>query len=226
MDSTVIVALIAGAAAVLAAVLPRLFRNRKNQSGAADSGRHGPSKTDAGIQSQSGATPAQLAELNDLYRVCAAPSHAARMVTATGEMDVSPLLARVACPTLLLHCRRALLIPIEEVRLVASSIPGARFVPLDTNNYHPLEGEPAFARMMEEILAFLPRERHALAGLTRREREVLELLARGLENDDIAAQLEISEKTVRNTVSHVFDKLGVRTRAQAVVAARKAGLGD
>lgn len=173
-----------------------------------------------------GATSAQLAELNDLYRVCAAPSHAARMVTATGEMDVSPLLARVACPTLLLHCRRALLIPIEEVRLVASSIPGARFLPLDTNNYHPLEGEPAFARMMEEILAFLPRERHTLAGLTRREREVLELLARGLENDDIAAQLEISEKTVRNTVSHVFDKLGVRTRAQAVVAARKAGLGD
>jgi len=39
-------------------------------------------------------------------------------------------------------------------------------------------------------------------------------------------QLEVSEKTVRNTVSHIFDKLAVRSRAQAVVFARKAGLGD
>ena len=179
-----------------------------------------------------GATPAQVAELNELYRVSATPRHAARMVTATGEADVSALLPRVGCPALLLHCREALLIPIEEVRLVASSIPGARFVPLETNNYIPLQGEPAFDKMIEEIRAFLPRERQgapgheALAGLTRREREVLELLARGLDNADIAAQLEVSEKTVRNTVSHIFDKLAVRSRAQAVVFARRAGLGD
>ena len=179
-----------------------------------------------------GATPAQIAELNELYRLSAMPRHAARMVKATGEADVSALLPRVACPALLLHCREALLIPVEEVRLVASSIPGARFVPLDTCNYIPLQGEPAFEKMMEEIRAFLPRGRQdapgheALAGLTRREREVLELLARGLDNGSIAAQLEVSEKTVRNTVSHIFDKLAVRSRAQAVVFARKAGLGD
>jgi len=179
-----------------------------------------------------GATPAQIAEVNELYRLSATPRHAARMVKATGETDVSALLPRVACPALLLHCREALLIPIEEVRLVASSIPGARFVPLETNNYIPLQGEPAFEKMMEEIRAFLPRERQgasgpeALAGLTRREREVLELLARGLSNSDIAAQLEVSEKTVRNTVSHIFDKLAVESRAQAIVFARRAGLGD
>jgi len=179
-----------------------------------------------------GATPAQIAELNELYRVSAMPRHAARMVTATGEADVSALLPRVACPTLLLHCREALLIPIEEARLVASSIPGARFVPLETNNYIPLQGEPAFEKMIDEIRAFLPREQQgtpgheALSVLTRREREVLELLARGLDNGSIAAQLEVSEKTVRNTVSHIFDKLAVRSRAQAVVFAHKAGLGD
>lgn len=179
-----------------------------------------------------GATPAQIAEVNELYRVSAMPRHAARMVTATGEADVSALLPRVACPALLLHCREALLIPIEEARLVASSIPDARFVPLETNNYIPLQGEPAFEKMIEEIRAFLPRERQGapghetLAGLTRREREVLELLARGLDNGSIAEQLEVSEKTVRNTVSHIFDKLAVRSRAQAVVFARRAGLGD
>ena len=179
-----------------------------------------------------GATPAQVAELNELLRISAAPRHAARMVTATGEADVSALLPRVACPALLLHCRDALLIPIEEVRLVASSIPGARFVPLETNNYIPLQGEPAFEKMIEEIRAFLPREHErsrgegTLATLTRREREVLDLLARGLDNGSIAARLEVSEKTVRNTVSHIFDKLAVRSRAQAVIFARKAGLGD
>ena len=176
-----------------------------------------------------GATPAQIAEVNELFRVSATPRHAARMVKATGEADVSAVLPRVACPTLLLHCRGALQLPVEEVRLVASSIPGARLVSLDTDNYLALQGEPAFERMLEEIRAFLPREgpgHHALAGLTRREREVLDLLARGLDNGSIAAQLEVSEKTVRNTVSHIFDKLAVRSRAQAVVFARRAGLGD
>ena len=154
------------------------------------------------------------------------------MVRATGEADVSALLPSIACPALILHCQGAPLMPIEEARLIASSIPGARFVPLETNNYIPLQGEPAFGQLIEEIRAFLPHEpqaasgQKALAGLTRREREVLDLLARGLDNRSIAAQLEVSEKTVRNTVSHIFDKLPVRSRAQAVVFARKAGLGD
>jgi DNA-binding NarL/FixJ family response regulator len=174
------------------------------------------------------ATPAQVAELNELYRVSAAPRHAARMVLATGQADVSALLPRIACPALILHCRGAPMMPIEEARLIASSVAGARFVPLESNNYIPIQGEPAFAQLIDEFRAFLPREHEqsALAALTRREREVLELLARGLDNGSIAAQLEVSEKTVRNTVSHVFDKLAVRSRAQAVVFARKAGLGD
>jgi DNA-binding NarL/FixJ family response regulator len=122
--------------------------------------------------------------------------------------------------------------PVEEARLVASSLPQAHFVQLDAANYMPIEGEPAFAQMIDEFRAFLPRERGgsaahaALAALTQREREVLDLLARGLDNGSIAAQLAVAEKTVRNTVSHIFDKLAVRSRAQAVVLARKAGLGD
>lgn len=65
----------------------------------------------------------------------------------------------------------------------------------------------------------------ALAGLTPREREVLELLARGLGNATIAARLGLSPKTVGNHVSALFGKLGVATRAEAVVRAREAGLG-
>jgi len=62
--------------------------------------------------------------------------------------------------------------------------------------------------------------------LTAREREVLEILARGHDNSEIASRLKISEKTARNHVSIIFSKLGVKKRAQAVVVlAREAGFG-
>jgi DNA-binding NarL/FixJ family response regulator len=62
--------------------------------------------------------------------------------------------------------------------------------------------------------------------LTEREREVLDLLARGLDNARIARALGLSEKTVRNHVSMVLTKLPAATRAEAVALARDAGLGQ
>jgi DNA-binding NarL/FixJ family response regulator len=61
--------------------------------------------------------------------------------------------------------------------------------------------------------------------LTERELEVLGLIARGLNNTDIARRLVVSDKTVRNHVSSVFSKLHVADRAQAIVRARESGLG-
>lgn len=66
---------------------------------------------------------------------------------------------------------------------------------------------------------------HPFAGLTPREEEVLALIARGLSNDDIVAELVVSPATVRNHITRIFQKLHVRTRAQAIVLAREAGLG-
>ena len=63
----------------------------------------------------------------------------------------------------------------------------------------------------------------AFARLTAREREVLVLITQGLANADIGKSLAISEKTVRNHISNLFDKLGVWTRAQAMVFARDRG---
>jgi DNA-binding NarL/FixJ family response regulator len=54
---------------------------------------------------------------------------------------------------------------------------------------------------------------------------VLEGIARGLDNAEIASELALSEKSVRNHVTRVFDKIGVAHRYQAIVAARDAGLG-
>jgi len=62
-------------------------------------------------------------------------------------------------------------------------------------------------------------------GLTDREREILTMIAQGWSNTQIASRLVVSLKTVRNHVSNIFSKLEVADRTQAIMRARKAGLG-
>ena len=69
-------------------------------------------------------------------------------------------------------------------------------------------------------------ERLPFPQLTDREREILELMARGVDNRQIAGQLSIGEKTVRNCVSQIYTKLAVVDRPQAIILARQAGLGS
>lgn len=82
------------------------------------------------------------------------------------------------------------------------------------------------AGVAERVHSLLTRtvQPESLPGLTPRERDVLTLVARGLDNHAIARKLHLSEKTVRNHVSNLLVKLGVATRAAAVAAARDAGL--
>ena len=68
-------------------------------------------------------------------------------------------------------------------------------------------------------------ERRPFPQLTDREWEILELLARGLDNRQIAVQLGVGDKRVRNCVSQIYTKLAVTDRPQAIVVAREAGLG-
>lgn len=176
-------------------------------------------------------SPQQLNWFNELERLSTSPANAARLVAAFGQIDVTELAARVACPTLVLHARGDARVPFEEGRRTAGLIPGARFIPLDSRNHALLASEPAFAHCFGEIQAFLDEHQaapsHALAfqDLSTGERALLELLAHGLDNLQIAAHLGLAEKTVRNKVSAVFTKLDVSTRAKAIVIAREAGFG-
>ncbi|MCE9660407.1 MAG: alpha/beta fold hydrolase [Burkholderiales bacterium] len=179
-----------------------------------------------------GGTPAQHAWWNELERLTATPENAARTLEAFHEVDVAALAQQLQVPTLVLHARGDARVPFDQGRQLAALIPGARFVPLQSDNHVLLAGEPAWPGFLAELRAFLgatPAEglegAASEAALTPAEREVLRLVAQGLDNTAIALQLKKSEKTVRNQVSSIFDKLGVRTRAEAIVHVRDRSAG-
>ena len=70
-------------------------------------------------------------------------------------MDITGLLSRVRIPTLVMHCRNDARVPLEEGRILAAGIPGARFVTLDGRNHVILEGDPGWHRFLDEIRNFL-----------------------------------------------------------------------
>jgi len=173
------------------------------------------------------ATPEQLAWFNEL---CLKTTHgevAAKLLDSRGRVDIESQLADVRVPTLVLHARDDGVVPVAEGRLLASAIPNAQFIELESRNHILLDEEPAWRRFQEAVIDWMRPEQPASAGvfdaLSARERDVLALMGDGLSNADIAARLEISDKTVRNHASNIFDKLGVWSRAQAIVFARDRG---
>jgi pimeloyl-ACP methyl ester carboxylesterase/DNA-binding CsgD family transcriptional regulator len=172
------------------------------------------------------ATNEQVEWFSELCRRTTSPEMAGEILERRSRIDVTSLLERVRAPTLVLHARDDAVVPLAEGRLIAARIPSAQFVELDSRNHILLEHEDAWQGFRAAVTGFLgmsgeaDAEDPAFATLSRRERAILGLITEGLSNATIADRLSLSEKTVRNHVSHVFDKLGVWSRAQAIVFAR------
>lgn len=176
-------------------------------------------------------TPEQQRWFNELERVSTSPANAARLMREFDRIDVTHLLHQVQCPTLVLHSRHDRRVPFDEGRRVAGGIRGARFVPIESDNHLLLAQERGWRHWLAEIEDFLApasaelEAAPTLAELTPRQRELLNLIAQGRDNTQIAALLGVSEKTVRNHITAIFARIGVVTRPQAIVLAREAGLG-
>lgn len=81
------------------------------------------------------------------------------MACASGRLatksNVAEALSRVQVPTLVLHARHDNVVPLEQGRLLAASIPNARLVTLESDNHVLLQGEPAWGKFIAEIETFL-----------------------------------------------------------------------
>ena len=170
-------------------------------------------------------TEEQLQWFDELCANTIKPAMAARLIQARCEVDVFDLLPKVTVPTLVIHARDDAPVPFSEGRKLASNIPNAEFVELDSCNHILLEHEPAWTRFKEAVLEFTGMS-GALEGaevfhaLSEREKEILGKIVKGQTNIEIGEKLFISEKTVRNHITKIYEKLGVSSRAQAIVLAR------
>lgn len=131
------------------------------------------------------ATLDQMRWFNELQRMSTSPENAVRFEEAFGEIDVQDSLRQLDVPTLILHARKDAVVPFDEGRLLAASIPGARFVSLDSGNHILLSDEPAWETFLTEVRGFLGvkrgRVRRAAGAITSR-------IAAERPPDDLAAK--------------------------------------
>lgn len=166
----------------------------------------------------------QIEWYNELCRKTMSASTTARLLKSRAHVDVTPMLERIAVPVMVMHANRDEVIPFSEGRLLARELPNAEFVELESRNHIVLKQEPAWVRFKEAVLDFMERmpvseatRAPALESLSRREREVVGLIGEAKSNPEIASELGLSERTVRNHASNLFRKLGLKSRAEAIL---------
>ncbi len=101
------------------------------------------------------ASAEELRASAELQRVAMSGDTAVKLRMASADIDIVELLPRVSVPTLVLHSRHDNAVPFEEGRRLASAIPNARFVALESENHVPMPDEPAWPTFIAEIEAFL-----------------------------------------------------------------------
>jgi RNA polymerase sigma factor (sigma-70 family) len=164
---------------------------------------------------------------DELQQVSSSGEMAARLWQSRSGTDIRETARRVTQPALVIHARHDRAVPYEEGRRLAALLPDARFVTLESDNHVLQEEEPAWEAFLSEVRAFLGDDERAravpadLSELSEREREVLELVAAGMSNEEIAERLFLSTRTVERHLSNVYAKLRLSGKsARAAAAAR------
>jgi pimeloyl-ACP methyl ester carboxylesterase/DNA-binding CsgD family transcriptional regulator len=170
-------------------------------------------------------TPEQMAWYDELQRKTTSAENAARLYAAWSDVDVTHLAPQVEAETLVAHARGDASVPFEQGRLLASLIPNARLLPLDSKNHLLLPDDPAWPVFLTQLCEFTGRSAAAAPApveqLSAREREVMRLVAEGLSNEEIAERLVLSVRTVERHLSNVYVKLRVSGKAARAAAAAR-----
>jgi len=170
----------------------------------------------------------QVRWFDDLQRRSTDGDNAIVLREVRSRIDVTDVAGRIAAPTLVMHLDQDGVVPFDEGRFVAASVPGARFVPLEGRNHIILEDDPAWPRFLSEVEDFVRMvpSRPATDGspeplptLTERELETLHKVALGRSNSEIAGEMFLSERTVERHLSNVYAKLGLTGKSARAAAA-------
>ncbi len=145
------------------------------------------------------------------------PDTGANLLMARADVNIEHLLAQVTVPTLVVHAQDDQVVPFGEGQLLAQHIPGARMAIAAGKNHIFQSDEPAWRVFCEALLDFTDAGSPvSLEQLTDREREVLRGICMAKSNKEIARELEVSEKTIRNHTSNLFAKLQLENRQHAI----------
>ena len=167
----------------------------------------------------------EIAELSRYQRRSAEADVAAAFLELDLVADARPYLPHVAAPTLVLHRRGDRTVPIRHGRELVSLLPNARFVTLSGDSHLPwMDDQRELRRALAGFLGDAVPDESNGSPLSRRETEVLRLVAAGLSNREIATSLVLSEHTVHRHVANILRKLGQSSRAAATATAARSGM--
>ena len=155
------------------------------------------------------------AVLANYQRRASSAETAARLLLACYKVDVTDCLRNVSAPTLVLHREHDRAAPLEQSQLIASRIASARLVELPGRSHLPYIGDvDALVNEIRRFLDLPALRKTAVPTLTKRQKEVADLVSQGLTNRDIAKRLGIDERSAEGHVERIRIRLGVRSRAQ------------
>jgi pimeloyl-ACP methyl ester carboxylesterase/DNA-binding CsgD family transcriptional regulator len=171
------------------------------------------------------ATEEQMRWFDDLQRMSTSPENAVASRISRQAVDIEADLPRITVPTLILQAIGDRSTSFDNAVSVSGLIPGARLVAMESRNHILLADEPAWATFIAEVTEFLEPDRRrwtsddpSIESLSPRERVVLRLCAEGMTNDEIAAALTLSPRTVERHLSNVYLKLGLTGSAARTAA--------